>query len=122
MHSHTVIKYVLVSPVAMLLVHLCPQALAVWKMARRDRAVSNKIAKLAGSPCSYEPAAVQFSLNNSNSMEDNTARDRTLGMNNRVLAGLMLHTWRSQDEQCAHSRYVAPWACEVGGLVEFGGL
>eukprot|EP00883_Tetradesmus_obliquus_P001212 jgi/Sobl393_1/11292/SZX78320.1 len=81
------------------------QALAVWKMARRDRAVSNKIAKLAGSPCSYEPAAVQFSLNNSNSVEDNTARDRTLGMNNRVLAGLMLHTWRSQDEQCAHSRF-----------------
>jgi hypothetical protein len=81
------------------------QALAVWKMARRDRAVSNKIAKLAGSPCSYEPVAVQFSLNNSNSVEDNTARDRTLGMNNRVLAGLMLHTWRSQDQQCAQSRY-----------------
>jgi hypothetical protein len=74
-------------------------------MARRDRAVSNKIAKLAGSPCSYEPAAVHFSLNNSNSVEDNTTRDRTLGMNNRVLAGLMLHTWRSQDEQCAQSRY-----------------
>eukprot|EP00882_Tetradesmus_deserticola_P028658 GHRQ01031930.1.p1 GENE.GHRQ01031930.1~~GHRQ01031930.1.p1 ORF type:complete len:309 (+),score=71.83 GHRQ01031930.1:70-927(+) len=82
----------------------CLQALAVWKMARRDRAVSNKISKLAGSPCSYVPVAVQFSLNNSNSVEDSTARDRTLGMNNRVLAGLMLHTWRSQDEQCAQSR------------------
>lgn len=77
----------------------------MWKMARRDRAVSNKITKLAGSPCSYEPVSIEFSLNNSNSEGSTTARERTLGMNNRVLAGLFLHTWRTGNEQCAESRY-----------------
>lgn len=43
------------------------QALAVWKLARRERALSSKLAKLAGSPCSYEPLSIAFSVNNSNS-------------------------------------------------------
>lgn len=43
------------------------QALAVWKLARRDRALSTKFTKLAGTPCSYEPVNVPFSVNNSNS-------------------------------------------------------
>jgi hypothetical protein len=43
------------------------QALAVWKLARRERAVSTKISRLAGSPCSYEPVRIPFSVNNSNS-------------------------------------------------------
>jgi len=73
-------------------------------MARRDKALSNKITKLAGSPCSFEPVNVMFSLNNSNSLYAETARERTLGLNNRVLAGLLLHTWRKGDEACPASR------------------
>lgn len=83
------------------------QALAVWKLARRDRALSSKITKLAGSPCSYEPAAIRFSVNNSNAGADATARERRLGLSNRVLAGLLLHTWRTQPQRCPQSRRVA---------------
>lgn len=82
------------------------QALAVWKMARRDRALSNKITKLAGQPCSYDPNTIEFSVNNNNGREDTTARERTLGLNNRVLAGLFLHTWRTMDQRCPPSRLV----------------
>eukprot|EP00879_Flechtneria_rotunda_P021797 GHRR01022984.1.p1 GENE.GHRR01022984.1~~GHRR01022984.1.p1 ORF type:complete len:131 (+),score=40.90 GHRR01022984.1:394-786(+) len=82
------------------------QALAVWKMARRDKALSNKITKLAASPCTYEPQSIEFSVNNSNNVETNTARERTLGLNNRVLAGLMLHTWRTQDVKCPETRWI----------------
>lgn len=45
---------------------ICVQALAVWKMARRERLLSAKITRLAGTPCSYEPVSVQFTVDNSN--------------------------------------------------------
>lgn len=80
------------------------QALSVWKLARRERALAAKIAKLAGSPCGYEAASVPFSVNNSNAAEPAAARERTLGLNNRVLGGLLLHTWRSADEACPTTR------------------
>lgn len=50
----------------MWLVLVLLQALAVWKLARRERLLSAKITKLAGSPCSYEPVSIPFSVNNSN--------------------------------------------------------
>jgi hypothetical protein len=45
---------------------LAVQALAVWKLARRDKALSAKVFRLAGTPCSYQPVTIQFSVNNSN--------------------------------------------------------
>eukprot|EP00879_Flechtneria_rotunda_P008905 GHRR01009325.1.p1 GENE.GHRR01009325.1~~GHRR01009325.1.p1 ORF type:complete len:543 (+),score=191.85 GHRR01009325.1:394-2022(+) len=92
------------------------QALAVWKMARRDKALSNKITKLAASPCTYEPQSIEFSVNNSNNVETNTARERTLGLNNRVLAGLMLHTWRTQDVKCPETRFSKVESCCSGPI------
>lgn len=38
----------------------------MWKLARRERLLSAKITKLAGSPCAYEPVSIPFSVNNSN--------------------------------------------------------
>lgn len=93
-HTHTMVAQLCSSP----------QALAVWKMARRDRALSNKITKLAGQPCSYEPVSIEFTVDNLNGRETNTARERTLGLNNRILAGLFLHTWRATNERCPASR------------------
>lgn len=42
------------------------QALAVWKMARRERLLSAKITRLGGTPCSYEPISIPFTVDNSN--------------------------------------------------------
>jgi hypothetical protein len=85
------------------------QALAVWKLARRDRAVASKITRLAGSPCSFEPLVVPFSVNNSNAGVNATARERSLGLHNRVLAGLLLHTTRNTAAACPPSRRVVRW-------------
>lgn len=32
------------------------------------------------------------------------ARERTLGLNNRILAGMLLHTWRATDQPCPSTR------------------
>jgi hypothetical protein len=36
------------------------------------------------------------------------ARERNLGLNNRILAGVLLHTWRTRDEACPPTRCVRP--------------
>ena len=56
------------------------QALAVWKMARRERMLSAKITRLAGSPCSYEPVSIPFSISNGNNAGRQYWRVAVLGL------------------------------------------
>jgi hypothetical protein len=81
------------------------QALAFWKMARRSRALEMKIYKLANMPCNNAPMDNPFTLDNQNSKEEGTARERSIGLNNRVIGGMLVHTWRTKDTLCPPTRY-----------------
>ncbi len=71
---------------------MCMQALSLWKRARRDRALTIKAAKLANSPCTSLPSADNyFNLDNNNDVDTKTARERNIGLTNRVLQGMLLH-------------------------------
>jgi hypothetical protein len=68
------------------------QALSLWKRARRDRAMTLRAAALANQPCSPSLAAQYgFALDNGNVVDTSTARERTVGLSNRVLGGMLLH-------------------------------
>lgn len=47
-----------------------------------------------------------------------TARERNIGLNNRVIGGLLLHTWRDQDQQCEASGWV--YRCRGGCSLKRG--
>ncbi|GIL44962.1 hypothetical protein Vafri_2402 [Volvox africanus] len=84
------------------------QALALWKRARRDRALTLKAAMLANLPCDSNPVAPNtFKLDNKNNVDDNTSRERNVGLTNRVIAGLLLHQTRTDVTNCAKSKFDA---------------
>lgn len=83
-----------------------PQALSYWKVARRNRASEAKVYRLANTPCT--PTSVTdnlFTVNNGISAVEGTARDRSVGLNNRIVGGILLHTWRAQETACPPSRF-----------------
>jgi hypothetical protein len=84
------------------------QALSYWKVARRNRAAEAKVYRLASTPCS--PASITdhaFTINNGNEEVNGTARDRSVGLNNRIVGGLLLHTWRTARAECPPTRFGA---------------
>ncbi|PNH05688.1 hypothetical protein TSOC_008032 [Tetrabaena socialis] len=82
------------------------QALALWKRARRDKALTLKAAKLANIPCNSDPSAANtFVLDNGNSVDTSTARERNVGLTNRVIAGLLLHQTRTNETLCPESKF-----------------
>ncbi|GLI64894.1 hypothetical protein VaNZ11_008286 [Volvox africanus] len=84
------------------------QALALWKRARRDRALTLKAAMLANLPCNSNPVAPNaFTLDNKNNVDDNTSRERNVGLTNRVIAGLLLHQTRTDVTNCTKSKFEA---------------
>ncbi|KAL6749264.1 hypothetical protein V8C86DRAFT_2852326 [Haematococcus lacustris] len=82
------------------------QALSLWKRARRDRALTFKTAKLANIPCNSLPKAdYLFQLENGNIVDNTTARERYIGLTNRVISGLLLHQYRTNDTNCTDSKF-----------------
>ena len=78
------------------------QALMLWKRARRDRALASKISLLANVPCSTAPTSGHaFELDNGNGAQLGTSRERSIGLSNRVVGGLLLSSWRSRPGRCA---------------------
>jgi hypothetical protein len=55
-------------------------------------------------PCTNAPLTNQFTLDNGNSADTGTARERTIGLNNRVIGGLLVHTWRNKLQVCPETR------------------
>lgn len=84
------------------------QALVLWKRARRDQITALKQAVLSNTPCSTERVTQnEFTINNYNETVQNTARERLIGLTNRVVAGMLLHTVRTKFQDCEGSRYAA---------------
>ncbi|GFR50551.1 hypothetical protein Agub_g12825 [Astrephomene gubernaculifera] len=82
------------------------QALALWKRARRDRALTLKAAKLANIPCTSDPTSPNyFTLDNGNEVDTTTSRERNVGLTNRVIAGLLLHQTRTNETLCPESKF-----------------
>lgn len=90
------------------------QALSYWKVARRNRATEKKIYRLANTPCTGSTVLDNsFTVDNGNDPANGTARDRSVGLNNRIIGGLLLHTWRTSRGQCPATRFSA---IQVSGL------
>ncbi|MEW5311378.1 MAG: hypothetical protein WDW38_003099 [Sanguina aurantia] len=80
--------------------------LVLWKRTRRDKTVTLKAALLANVPCTSQPLVDNtFSLNNGNAVDVTAARDRTLGLTNRVIGGMLLHQTRSNETACDPSKF-----------------
>ena len=91
-------------------------ALSYWKVARRNRAAEAKLYRLANAPCDADAVAAHaFAVENGNQAPNATARDRSVGLNNRVVGGLLLHTWRDARGACPPTRFSAvSGACRLG--------
>ena len=82
------------------------QALSYWKVARRNRAAEQKIYRLANTPCMTGTVVDNlFTVDNGNAPANDTARDRSIGLNNRIIGGILLHTWRASRNQCPATRF-----------------
>ncbi|PNW70325.1 hypothetical protein CHLRE_17g715300v5 [Chlamydomonas reinhardtii] len=82
------------------------QALALWKRARRDKALTLKAAKLANVPCTSDPVSTNtFTLDNGNIVDTTTSRERNVGLTNRVIGGLLLHQTRTNETLCPESKF-----------------
>lgn len=82
------------------------QALQLWKRARRDRAFTEKFTRLSNIPCtSFPSVSYQFDLDNGNLGNGTEARERNIGLTNRVIGGLLLHQWRTDQTKCSDSKF-----------------
>ncbi|KAI8467677.1 MAG: hypothetical protein J3K34DRAFT_480735 [Monoraphidium minutum] len=83
-------------------------ALSYWKVARRNRAAEAKLYRLANTPCSAGSVGQHpFSVSNGNGGANDMARDRSVGLNNRIVGGILLHTWRAAEVPCPATRFSA---------------
>lgn len=92
-------------------------ALSFWKVARRNRAAEAKLYRLANAPCVQDAVVPHaFALDNGELPRNATARDRSVGLNNRVIGGMLLHTWRAVRGECPATRFSAvSGACRLRG-------
>lgn len=70
-----------------------------------------KEASLANTPCSTERViSHSFTIDNYEEVQEKTARERLIGLTNRVVAGMLLQTVRTETKKCEGSRCVLPLA------------
>ena len=82
------------------------QARLLFRSARQTSLSANKTAVLSNSPCtSATTASHEFVVLNYNDTIPDTARERSLGLTNRVIAGMLLHSTRSTPVDCKDSRF-----------------
>ncbi len=82
------------------------QARLLFRSARQTSLSANKTAVLSNSPCtSATTASHEFEVLNYNDTTPDTARERSLGLTNRVIAGMLLHSTRSTPVDCKDSRF-----------------
>lgn len=82
------------------------QALMLWKKARRDQALTLKAATLATTTCQNDPVVHNnYTLDNGKDKPEETARERNIGLTNRVVAGMLLHQVRTNDTNCTDSKF-----------------
>mmetsp|Transcript_10216 Transcript_10216/g.33452 ORF Transcript_10216/g.33452 Transcript_10216/m.33452 type:complete len:1592 (+) Transcript_10216:74-4849(+) len=75
-----------------------------WKALLDEKNVT-KLNTLANSPCTTDLRTYPFSINNYFEARVDDARIRRVGLTNRVIAGMMLHTTRYDTQNCTSSRF-----------------
>jgi len=75
-----------------------------WK-AGLDEKVEEKFIALSTTPCSLRPRRHAFTVDNYPEIREEAARTRLVGTNNRVIAGLLLHTTRNAMESCPTEKF-----------------
>ena len=79
--------------------------LELYKSARLTQAESTKDATLANDPCTQNEDDYDFTVANYNDTVAASARERYLGLTNRVIAGMLLQTTRTTPVNCTDSRF-----------------
>ncbi len=75
-------------------------------MARRNKAAESKVYRLANTPCATVAVSDHpFTVDNGNAAPNATARGRSIGLNNRVVGGLLVRTWRAGRRRCPATRF-----------------
>ena len=77
----------------------------LFKAARLSKAESTKDANLANTPCTQNTDDYTFTVANYNDTSISSARERYLGLTNRVIAGMLLQTTRTTPVNCTDSRF-----------------
>lgn len=80
-------------------------ATELFKTARLTKAESTKDATLANDPCTENEDDYTFTVANYNDTATTSARERYLGLTNRVIAGMLLQTTRTTPVNCTDSRF-----------------
>ena len=80
-------------------------ATELFKTARLTNAESTKDATLANEPCTENEDDYTFTVANYNDTVVTSARERYLGLTNRVIAGMLLQTTRTTPVNCTDSRF-----------------
>ena len=80
-------------------------ATELFKAARLSKVESTKDATLANTPCTKTEDDYTFTVANYNDTTTDSARERYLGLTNRVIAGMLLHTTRTTPVNCTDSRF-----------------
>jgi len=75
-----------------------------WRAAL-DKEFAQKNALLANFACDISPAAYNFDLENFVYNKTDAARERLVGINNRVVAGMLLYTTRNRLGNCSTTRF-----------------
>eukprot|EP00210_Caulerpa_lentillifera_P005376 g5138.t1 len=82
------------------------QAAELWKLARRERLVSDKTSHLSTYRC-FPEMVVNHEFIVDNYFEDSlgTSRRRYIGLTNRIIAGMLVHSTRTIPAKCPESRF-----------------
>jgi len=75
-----------------------------WRAAL-DKESADKKAFLANFACDITPHAYSFELDNFEYNQTDAARERLVGINNRVVAGMLLYTTRNKLGNCSTTRF-----------------
>jgi hypothetical protein len=91
------------------------QALELLGRVRLQQEVNARTAQLANTICSDRQRVVPFSVQNYNSGDSARARDRDIGLSNKLLAGMLLHTTRRERTMCENDPFLSADSGCYGG-------
>ena len=80
-------------------------ATELFRTARLTKAEATKDAVLANDPCTSTEDDYTFTVANYNDTATTSARERYLGLTNRVIGGMLLQTTRTTPINCTDSRF-----------------
>lgn len=79
------------------------------------REVNARTALLANTICSERQRSIFFTMQNYESVESKRPRDRDIGLSNKLLAGMLLHSSRRDRSVCENDPFLSKEASCFGG-------